>query len=997
MSARRRRELRWIFAVIFAVGATPSVLGARAVPFAQAQSLSTLAAGTASILTADLDGDSDLDVATAVADEIAWYPNTDGRGALGPKQVLASAAGGAVSALVADLDGDGDLDILSTSTGSDEIAWYENSDGKGTFASQQVLSSLAGGFSCIVAADLDRDGHLDVIVTSAADGRVVWYPSTDGGGALGAEQNLPPSAAGADAVLTADLDRDGDLDVLTSSASNDEIAWYENSDGSGHFGPQQILTSLAAGVASVLVADLDGDGDLDLLAVLPGSDEIAWLTNLDGEGGFGSLQILSSSATGIASVFAADIDTDGDLDVLAASTGSGEIGWFENTDGAGHFASQQLVSTSANGVTSVLAADLDGDGDLDAIAAALGNAEIAWYENETIHRSAHFPDRSAIFEMATGARTVVAADLDGDGDLDLLLGSGTDATISWYENSDGKGSFGTRRIVSTLAEGVQSVVAADIDRDGDLDVLSASRNDDKVAWYENSDGHGAFGTQQIISTLADDPFSVAAADLDGDGDLDAISASRYDGEIAWYENSDGHGAFGTQQIVSTLADGVRSVHAADLDHDGDLDLLSASQFDDEIAWYENLDGSGTFGAQQLISTLLNGGMSAIAADLDGDGDLDVLAASRFDDKLAWYENSDGRGHFGSQRVLTTVADGAMSIAAADLDSDGDLDVLSATRLGSEIAWYENSDGGGNFTLRHIISTLADTPFSVIAADLDGDGDLDAVSASTGDDTIAWYENRGGQFSLATTNVAQGLVASSELHDLLSITVNHEGRAGDTAVELASLGLRLTDGSGTALTEEQAESLFAELRLYLDNGSSVGAFDPSDILVASTTDFSSMTLLGDGVLRWILPDDNAALRVVLGTPRTYFLTAALTSNIESQAPGSFVLTHRTESSSEGEDADHDIPLTLEYTPDQGTGRVDTVLSSASCQAPFDLQLADRTVGEAVTCAAGTTLAVDGVLIVANGALTLRAGQSIEIGDFTVAGGTLSAGIDPDLEP
>ena len=134
-----------------------------------------------------------------------------------------------------------------------------------------------------------------------------------------------------------------------------------------------------------------------------------------------------------------------------------------------------------------------------------------------------------------------------------------------------------------------------MDGDGDLDVLSASQADDKIAWYENTDGAGSFGSQQVISTAADEARSVFAADVDGDGDLDVLSASEVDDKIAWYENTDGAGSFGSQQVISTAADGARSVFAADVDGDGDLDVLSASADDDEIAWYENTDGAGSFG------------------------------------------------------------------------------------------------------------------------------------------------------------------------------------------------------------------------------------------------------------------------------------------------------------------------------------------------------------------------------------------------------------------
>ncbi|HNI43652.1 MAG TPA: FG-GAP-like repeat-containing protein, partial [Chitinophagales bacterium] len=278
------------------------------------------------------------------------------------------------------------------------------------------------------------------------------------------------------------------------------------------------------------------------------------------------------------------------------------------------------------------------------------------------------------------------------------------------------------------------------------DVQSASYYDNKIAWYENN-GSGNFGTQQIITTNAVNANSVYAADLDNDGDIDVLSASEWNNKIAWYEN-DGSGNFGTQQIITTAAHYARSVYAADLDNDGDIDVLSASELDNKIAWYEN-DGSGNFGTQQIITTAADGAYSVYATDLDNDGDIDVLSASANDNKIAWYEN-DGNGNFATQQIITIDASYASSVYAADLDNDGDIDVLSASQGDNKIAWYEN-DGNGNFGEQQIITTNASFASSVYTADLDNDGDMDVLSASEGDNKIAWYENLLGFNAQASVN------------------------------------------------------------------------------------------------------------------------------------------------------------------------------------------------------------------------------------------------------
>jgi hypothetical protein len=349
-----------------------------------------------------------------------------------------------------------------------------------------------------------------------------------------------------------------------------------------------------------------------------------------------------------------------------------------------------------------------------------------------------FTEQVAISTSAIEAWSVYSTDIDGDGHMDVLYAS-NDGKIAWYKNTDGAGTFGAEQTISTNVIVPFSVYAMDLDGDGDMDVLSASINDNKIAWYENTDGAGTFGAQNVISTDAIKATSVYSTDLDGDGDMDVLSSSFNDDKIAWYEN-DGTGNFGSQIVISTAASGASSVYATDMDGDGDMDVLSASWTDNKIAWYENTDGAGTFGAQNVISTVAMNASSVYASDMDGDGDMDVVSASLGDDKIAWYENTDGDGTFGAQQVISTAALSTRSVYATDLDGDGDMDVLSASYADNKIAWYENTDGDGTFGAQQVISTAALGAITVYATDIDGDGDMDVLSASSTDDKIAWYKN-----------------------------------------------------------------------------------------------------------------------------------------------------------------------------------------------------------------------------------------------------------------
>ncbi|MFK5982063.1 MAG: FG-GAP-like repeat-containing protein [Flavobacteriaceae bacterium] len=357
------------------------------------------------------------------------------------------------------------------------------------------------------------------------------------------------------------------------------------------------------------------------------------------------------------------------------------------TDTYAQFGGQQIISTEGVAPRAIYAADIDGDGDIDVLTASFVDDKIFW--NENLDGLGTFGEQQLITNTVDSPRSIFAIDIDSDGDIDVLTTSFNNVNrVYWLENLDGLGSFSAAKIISDNAIGAVAVHAADLDNDGDIDVLSASVFDNKVAWYENLDGLGTFGVQQIITTSALSVSTVYAGDIDNDGDNDVVSASKTDDTVIWFENY-GFGDFGAEQIISNTVNGVTSVYVIDIDNDGDMDVLSAS-YSNKISWHENLDGLGTFAAEQIISTLTDGAFSVHAADLDNDGDIDVLSASAVDNKIAWYENIDGQGNFGSQQLIDQEnIDQGRDVFAADLDGDGDMDVIAASQNNHIVAWYEN--------------------------------------------------------------------------------------------------------------------------------------------------------------------------------------------------------------------------------------------------------------------------------------------------------------------
>ena len=296
--------------------------------------------------------------------------------------------------------------------------------------------------------------------------------------------------------------------------------------------------------------------------------------------------------------------------------------------------------------------------------------------------------------------------------------------------------------------------------DGDNDAL-ASLSTGEIVWFNNVSGNGAFGTKTLAATVTAPPNDtgiLCVADINKDGDLDIITGSPGDDKILFMENADGIGTFsGPVEVAAADGGGYRIfVAAADMDNDGDMDILSASYGDDTIAWHENPYGEGSTWTSYDITNLsgftADGAWCAQAVDLDADGDLDVLAASNWDaNGIVWFENVTGDGKTWTGKTITTSVDRSRFVNTADMDDDGDIDVLSASWGDDKIAWYANS-GTGDFGAQQIISVNADGPQYVYAADFDNDGDLDAVSAGSSQASVLnWYENMNGVGSAWTTH------------------------------------------------------------------------------------------------------------------------------------------------------------------------------------------------------------------------------------------------------
>ncbi len=340
-----------------------------------------------------------------------------------------------------------------------------------------------------------------------------------------------------------------------------------------------------------------------------------------------------------------------------------------------------------------------------------------------------------------GISSVSTADIDGDGDLDVLGGAYYWGRAYWWENVDGEGAAWAEHYIDdgSLYAGPSSMYPTDIQGNGYMDALGAiGAPNQGIMWWKNADGIGI----QWVTTIVEDDFSgassVYAADVDGDGDTDVLGAAEYADDIAWWELDDGFPYTFTRHNVDSNYNGAMSVYAADVDGDGHMDILGAARYANDITWWRNTDGSGTSWTEHTVDPSFNGASSVYAIDVDGDGDMDVLGAAIVADDITWWENTDGSGTSWTEHTVDASFDGASSVYAIDVDGDGDQDVLGAAANANEITCWENTDGSGTSWTEH----TADDSFwgaqSVYAADVDGDGDMDALGAAYYSPSVAWW-------------------------------------------------------------------------------------------------------------------------------------------------------------------------------------------------------------------------------------------------------------------
>jgi hypothetical protein len=327
---------------------------------------------------------------------------------------------------------------------------------------------------------------------------------------------------------------------------------------------------------------------------------------------------------GPASVFCADLDEDGDLDLAIANIFSNKVSILKNY-GDGTFQTKTDYDVGG-GPIYAFCADLDGDGDLDLATTNHLTNNVSILKNNgdgTFQDSVNYP-------VGNGPRVLFCADLDGDGDLDLALPNWDANNVSILKNR-GDGTFQTK-VDYPAGDHPHCVFCADLDGDGDLDLAVANEYGNSVSILKNN-GDGTF-RPKVDYPVANRPRHVFCGDLDGDSFLDLVVPGSDADSISILKNN-GTGVF-QPTINYQVGDGPYAPFCVDLDGDLDLDIVTSNIYGVSVSIMKN-NGNGSFQSPVNYGAIGNHG-SVFCADLDGDGDMDLAVTNYDADSISILKN-----------------------------------------------------------------------------------------------------------------------------------------------------------------------------------------------------------------------------------------------------------------------------------------------------------------------------------------------------------------------
>lgn len=748
--------------------------------------------GQGSMITADVNGDGHMDAVSVANNFSIMVFLGNGQGgfqSITTNTSLSSLYSGSLA--LADMNGDGKLDLVTSSSGHYAV-FVLLGDGEGGFSNGSGYElDWLNSPNVVTVADVNGDGKLDALTGNY---NTVSVLLGDGTGHFTSVTHVSVDRD-PKSVAVADINGDGKLDLITgnSFSSSISVRW---GDGSGGFsGGMDIAVGYRP--ETLKVADVNKDGKMDIV-----------VTNLSGR----SVTVLLGAERTAATEISASTDQTGTLKIGDAITFTLSTELPVTVTGVpelvlsngGHAV---YAGLDENGRPTFIYTVAEGDSDTSDLSVTGVDTTNGTVDGREAELSFATPTSVYVGSSPTSIRT---ADVNGDGKLDILTANYSSGSVS-VRLGDGAGGFSGSTTINGQSN-PRSLVVADVNGDGKLDLLTANAGSNSVS-VQLGDGAGGFSGSTSIS-VDDNPYSLAIADVNGDGKLDFLAASS--NNTVSVRLGDGTGNFSGSTSVA-VGGFVTSIVVADVNGDGKLDILAANMDSNAVAVRLG-DGAGGFSGSSEIS-VGNGPFSIAAADMNGDGKLDIVATNQNTNAVS-VRLGDGAGGFSGSTEID-VGDGPISLAVGDVNGDGKRDVVTANQTGKSVSVLLGNGAGGFSSSTEIAVGGNYYVYSVAVADVNGDGKLD-ILATKADASVSVLLNTShgkSPFDGSTISTADGAETGRDV-DATRPAAPIVTLTNDSGTSLTD---SLTnDGSLTITGVEDG----ATLSYIVNDGEASATYDPS---------------------------------------------------------------------------------------------------------------------------------------------------------------------------
>ncbi len=770
---------------------------------------------SAAAVLEDVNGDDELDLLVGnlgggnkiyLGDGAGGFALGPGDGRIGDEVDITT------SLALGDADGDGDLDLFVGNSGLAETDDLSNklylNDGLGHFSLKQLLpdspSPDLDDTRALALGDVDGDGDLDLVVANARQTNKLYLNDGDAnftvvGVAIGREVDVSTS------LVLLDVNGDAALDLIVGNTGENAAAGKVNrvylNNGKGGF--SRSLASVGNDDADATYAlakgDVDNDGDIDLVAI--NKNQVNKLYLNKGQGRFdASGTAIGEALDDSSSAMLVDMDSDGDLDLVVANENQNNKLYLNQ--GAGQFSRVGIVlEDEADTSQAVCLGDVDGDGDMDLLVVNQGQ-DHKLYRNG---RGGGFVGLGADFvgnSEGDPVNSMAVGDLNNDGFDDIVTGLyGQDNKV--YLN-DGNGGFAEAFNIGIDnnpappvlddVDATYALVLADLNADGFLDIVVANYGELNKIYFNNADGTGRFSTAGKVIGADDEAaiysasippaysatYSIAVADVDADGDLDLVVGNNYQSNKLYLNNAGVFPSSGTN--IGADKDATFAVELADMNGDGFPDLMTANSGQTNKLYLNN--GAGVFAEAVDIGDPFNpevdGSVSLIVADVDGVDGLDIVFGNDANQANKLYLN-DGNGTFANAgTTVGSVADYSNDLDLVDINGDDNIDLLVANKNGFN-KLYLNDGAGGFLAAMTVGQEVADSRF-IKRVDLDKDGSPEVL--------VGNYEQPSKYYDQVVYRSHVGQVVSKQINSV------HPGSA-DRVVRTVSVKLNFVSPNNQA--------------------------------------------------------------------------------------------------------------------------------------------------------------------------------------------------------